>query len=148
MTGPAGDPGRAAADRLADPSQRPASSSTDAAADTVEFPRPPLDADRTVVMSAEPGFRVGWRGYDRVQVDTYRSRVETELASARSGHDGFDPELLRESEDLLARAGERLRLSAEHTVVVLAGGTGSGKSSLGSSPPARPSAKRHHEVAT
>ena len=87
MTGPASDPGRAAEDGLADPGQRPASSSTDAAADTEEFPRPPLDADRTVVMSAEPGFRVGWRGYDRRQVDTYRSRVETELVSARSAHD-------------------------------------------------------------
>jgi len=54
----------------------------------------------------------------------------TQIGAARSGHDGFDPELLRQSEDLLARAGERLRLSANHTVVVLAGGTGSGKSSL------------------
>ncbi|HXZ75393.1 MAG TPA: ABC transporter [Streptosporangiaceae bacterium] len=54
----------------------------------------------------------------------------TQIGSARSGHDGFDPGLLREAEDLLDRAGERLRLSAEHTVVVLAGGTGSGKSSL------------------
>ena len=87
MTGPASDPGRAAAQRRADPSHRPASSSTDAAADTEEFPRPPLDADRTVVMSSEPGFRVGWRGYDRRQVDTYRSRVETELASARSAQE-------------------------------------------------------------
>src|SRR5262249_49418797 len=33
-------------------------------------------------------------------------------------------------EEMLARAGERMRLSAAHTVVVLAGGTGSGKSSL------------------
>src|SRR5262249_32935135 len=54
----------------------------------------------------------------------------TQIGATRSGHDGFDPGLLRESEDLLARAGERLRLSAGHTVVVLAGGTGSGKSSL------------------
>jgi GTP-binding protein EngB required for normal cell division len=54
----------------------------------------------------------------------------TQIGSARSGHDEFDPGLLREAEDLLDRAGERLRLSAEHTVVVLAGGTGSGKSSL------------------
>jgi GTP-binding protein EngB required for normal cell division len=54
----------------------------------------------------------------------------TQIGSARSGHDGFDPGLLREAEDLLGRAGERLRMSAEHTVVVLAGGTGSGKSSL------------------
>ncbi len=87
MIGPAGDPGRAAADGLADPGQRPASSSSDAAADTAEFPRPPLDADRTVVMSSDPGFRVGWRGYDRRQVDSYRSRVETELASARGAQE-------------------------------------------------------------
>ncbi len=87
MTGPAGDPGRAAADRWADPGQRPASSNTDAAADTEEFPRPPLEADRTVVMSSDPGFRVSWRGYHRGQVDTYRARVETELASARSAQE-------------------------------------------------------------
>ena len=87
MTGPASDPGRAAAERRADPSQRPASSNTDTSADTEEFPRPSLDADLTVVMSSEPGFRVGWRGYDRLQVDTYRSRVESELVSARSAQD-------------------------------------------------------------
>jgi GTP-binding protein EngB required for normal cell division len=54
----------------------------------------------------------------------------TQIGSTRSGHDGFDPQLLREAEGLLDRAGERLRMSADHTVVVLAGGTGSGKSSL------------------
>jgi GTP-binding protein EngB required for normal cell division len=53
-----------------------------------------------------------------------------QIGSARSGPDGFSPGLLRDAEALLARAGERLRLSAEHTIVVLAGGTGSGKSSL------------------
>ncbi|MGH3156946.1 MAG: GTPase, partial [Streptosporangiaceae bacterium] len=53
-----------------------------------------------------------------------------QIGSARSGPDGFDPELLAEAGDLLGRAGERLRLSAAHTVVTLAGGTGSGKSSL------------------
>jgi GTPases len=41
-----------------------------------------------------------------------------------------DPELLDEAGRLLLRAGDRLRLSADHTVVALAGGTGSGKSSL------------------
>lgn len=50
--------------------------------------------------------------------------------ASRSGPDGFSPELIQDAEGLLARAGERLRLSGEHTVVVLAGGTGSGKSSL------------------
>ncbi len=38
--------------------------------------------------------------------------------------------LLDEARDVLARAGQRLRLSPEHTVVALAGATGSGKSSL------------------
>jgi GTP-binding protein EngB required for normal cell division len=53
-----------------------------------------------------------------------------QIGAARVGPDGFDLGLLDAAEDLLARAGERLRLSAEHTVVALAGGTGSGKSSL------------------
>ncbi|MEV7011329.1 GTP-binding protein [Streptosporangium sp. NPDC051022] len=41
-----------------------------------------------------------------------------------------DPKLLTESGQLLLRAGDRLKLSSEHTVVALAGGTGSGKSTL------------------
>ncbi len=53
-----------------------------------------------------------------------------QIGTARAGRDGFDAKLLHDAEDLLARAGERLRLSASHTVVALAGGTGSGKSSL------------------
>ena len=53
-----------------------------------------------------------------------------QIGSARGGPDGFDPDLLEDAADLLGRAGERLRLSGAHTVVTLAGGTGSGKSSL------------------
>ena len=53
-----------------------------------------------------------------------------QIARDRSGPTGFSPKLLAEAEVLLERAGERLRLSAAHTVVTLAGGTGSGKSSL------------------
>jgi len=53
-----------------------------------------------------------------------------QIGSARTGADGFGADLLADTEDLLGRAGERLRLSAQHTIVVLAGGTGSGKSSL------------------
>jgi energy-coupling factor transporter ATP-binding protein EcfA2 len=53
-----------------------------------------------------------------------------QIGSARVGPAGFDAGLLADAEALLARAGERLRLSAHHTIVVLAGGTGSGKSSL------------------
>jgi GTP-binding protein EngB required for normal cell division len=43
---------------------------------------------------------------------------------------GIDPSLIADSDALLRRSGERLRLSAAHTVVAIAGGTGSGKSSL------------------
>jgi hypothetical protein len=53
-----------------------------------------------------------------------------QIGSARGGADGFSADLLEDAEALLAKAGERLRLSAHHTIVVLAGGTGSGKSSL------------------
>jgi GTP-binding protein EngB required for normal cell division len=53
-----------------------------------------------------------------------------DIGSARAGPNGFSKELLADADDLLSRAGERLQLSAQHTIVVLAGGTGSGKSSL------------------
>ena len=53
-----------------------------------------------------------------------------QIGSARSGADGISRDLLDDADALLARAGQRLRLSSEHTVVALAGGTGSGKSSL------------------
>ncbi|GAA2599666.1 ABC transporter [Actinomadura fulvescens] len=42
----------------------------------------------------------------------------------------LDAPILADAAVLLDRAGQRLRLSGEHTVVTLAGGTGSGKSSL------------------
>ena len=53
-----------------------------------------------------------------------------QIASVRAANGGFSEELLNDARDLVDRAGERLRLSAGHTVVALAGGTGSGKSSL------------------
>jgi len=52
----------------------------------------------------------------------------TRLGGARK--DGFDADLLASAESLLRRSGERMRMSAAHTVVALAGGTGSGKSTL------------------
>jgi GTP-binding protein EngB required for normal cell division len=52
------------------------------------------------------------------------------IARPREAQDGFAPSLLDDSEAVLRRAGERLRLSGNHTVVALAGGTGSGKSTL------------------
>jgi GTP-binding protein EngB required for normal cell division len=53
-----------------------------------------------------------------------------QIGAARTGADGFGDDLLTEASDLLTRAGQRLMLSSGHTVVSLAGGTGSGKSSL------------------
>jgi GTP-binding protein EngB required for normal cell division len=53
-----------------------------------------------------------------------------QIGLARSGPDGFSQKLLNDAEQLLARADQRLRMSSAHTVVALAGGTGSGKSSL------------------
>src|SRR5215472_13896055 len=53
-----------------------------------------------------------------------------EIGQARSGPDGFSEELLADASEVLARADQRLMLSSRHTVVSLAGGTGSGKSSL------------------
>jgi GTP-binding protein EngB required for normal cell division len=76
-----------------------------------------------------PGFNGVTAGATLADRLTALTRM-TQIGFARTGHDGFSPDLLRESEELLGRAGERLRMSAEHTVVVLAGGTGSGKSSL------------------
>jgi GTP-binding protein EngB required for normal cell division len=52
------------------------------------------------------------------------------IASARSGAGGFSQDVIGAAEELVSRADERLRLSASHTVVALAGGTGGGKSSL------------------
>ena len=54
----------------------------------------------------------------------------TRIGTGRAGSEGFSQELLTDSETLLRRSGERMRMSASHTVVALAGGTGSGKSSL------------------
>jgi len=53
------------------------------------------------------------------------------LAEAVDLADGrLDADLVGEARAVVGRAGERLQLSAEHTVVALAGATGSGKSSL------------------
>jgi GTP-binding protein EngB required for normal cell division len=53
-----------------------------------------------------------------------------QIATARTSGGGFGEDLIQDAQALVERAGERLRLSAGHTVAALAGGTGSGKSSL------------------
>ena len=72
---------------------------------------------------------MGSGGHDLSSRLTALARL-VQIGSARTGPDGFSPELLADAGQLVARAGERLRLSANHTVAILAGGTGSGKSSL------------------
>ena len=68
--------------------------------------------------------------YSRLPARLTSLQELTKIGSARSGSEGFSQELLTEAETLLRRSGERMRMSASHTVVALAGGTGSGKSSL------------------
>lgn len=57
-------------------------------------------------------------------------RLDALATLVRIGSDSVEPDLMRRSQKLLDHAGNRLRLSTDHTVVALAGGTGSGKSSL------------------
>ncbi len=52
----------------------------------------------------------------------------TQAVTASRGR--IDEEILAPAEMLAGRASERLRLSGDHTIVALAGATGSGKSSL------------------
>ncbi|MBO3750961.1 ABC transporter [Streptosporangiaceae bacterium NEAU-GS5] len=58
------------------------------------------------------------------------SRLAALARVVELGEGRIDPELYAEAAQLLLRAGDRLKLSPDHTVVALAGGTGSGKSSL------------------
>ncbi len=57
-------------------------------------------------------------------------RMDTLGRLVTLGQGRLDAALMADASGLLSRAGERLGLSGEHTVVALAGGTGSGKSSL------------------
>jgi len=69
---------------------------------------------------------------DRTELSVRLAALDqiTQIGAARTGPDGFREDLVAEAADVLSRAGQRLRLSSHHTVVALAGGTGSGKSSL------------------
>ncbi|WP_159944584.1 MULTISPECIES: GTPase [unclassified Nocardiopsis] len=57
-------------------------------------------------------------------------RLDALATLTELGRDDLPEELTARSAQLLDHAGARLRLSGDHTVVALAGGTGSGKSSL------------------
>jgi GTP-binding protein EngB required for normal cell division len=69
-------------------------------------------------------------GYSRLPARLASLTELTRIAAGRAGSEGFSQELVTDAETLLRRSGERMRMSASHTVVALAGGTGSGKSSL------------------
>jgi putative protein kinase ArgK-like GTPase of G3E family len=57
-------------------------------------------------------------------------RLQALAVAVQLGEGRLDPTALAQGRDVLTRSGERLLLSGEHTVVALAGATGSGKSSL------------------
>jgi GTP-binding protein EngB required for normal cell division len=58
------------------------------------------------------------------------ARVEALAAAVDAARGRMDDKVLDPAAELVARASERLLLSGEHTIVALAGATGSGKSSL------------------
>ncbi|MEO6473065.1 MAG: GTPase [Aeromicrobium sp.] len=66
----------------------------------------------------------------RGQESDTSSRLDGLLEAVEAGRGRLDDELLAPAEAIVSRASERLRLSGEHTIVALAGATGSGKSSL------------------
>ena len=57
-------------------------------------------------------------------------RLDGLIQAVDSGRGRLDGELLAPAETIADRVSDRLRLSGEHTIVALAGATGSGKSSL------------------
>ena len=63
-------------------------------------------------------------------VSDVAQRLTALAAAVEVGAGRLPTDLLAEARGVLDRAGERLRLSGHHTVVALAGATGSGKSSL------------------
>ncbi|QBI55388.1 GTPase [Streptomonospora litoralis] len=71
-----------------------------------------------------------WEPMPEVTREQLITRLDAVSALVGIGADDFDSELIEHAQYMLDHAGARLRLSGEHTVVALAGGTGSGKSSL------------------
>ncbi|HEU4948816.1 MAG TPA: GTPase [Kribbella sp.] len=58
------------------------------------------------------------------------TKIDALEQAAEAGRGRLDPVVLSEAAQVVDRAGQRLRMSADLTVVALAGATGSGKSSL------------------
>ncbi|RJK98133.1 GTPase [Vallicoccus soli] len=70
------------------------------------------------------------RGADRLAPPDVSGRLDALAGALDLGEERLDPALAAPAHALVRRAGERLALSSAHTVVALAGATGSGKSSL------------------
>jgi len=58
------------------------------------------------------------------------TKIEALEDATEAGHGRLDQVVLSEASQIVDRAGQRLRMSGDLTVVALAGATGSGKSSL------------------
>ncbi len=78
----------------------------------------------------QPTRRDLWQPRPTTSREELISKLDALAVLVELGRDHFDPDLVERARGLLKHAGARLRLSADHTVVALAGGTGSGKSSL------------------
>ncbi|GAA1992952.1 YfjP family GTPase [Nocardiopsis rhodophaea] len=83
------------------------------------------DDDEYQVSSNEP-----WQPMPATTREELITRLDALATIVSIGRADFDPDLIARARHLLDHAGARLRLSGDHTVVALAGGTGSGKSSL------------------
>ncbi|GAA3724902.1 GTPase [Salinactinospora qingdaonensis] len=78
----------------------------------------------------EPTSQEAWNPAPAISRDELVARLEALATLVEIGRDDFDSELISRARHVLTHAGARLRLSDQHSVVALAGGTGSGKSSL------------------
>jgi GTP-binding protein EngB required for normal cell division len=71
-----------------------------------------------------------WQATSSISRAELVERLDALSTLTELGQEDLPEDLVARAGQLLDHAGARLRLSAEHTVVALAGGTGSGKSSL------------------
>ncbi|WP_146159554.1 GTPase [Allonocardiopsis opalescens] len=114
-----GEPDASEPDASGDPASEP---EAEAGSETAEDE--PDDADWRPSARVEPVLA------PVISRDELADRIGALGTLIEIGADGFEPELLRDARTLLRRAGSRMRVSQDHTIVALAGGTGSGKSSL------------------
>ncbi|WP_344093192.1 YfjP family GTPase, partial [Nocardiopsis composta] len=77
-----------------------------------------------------PDTREHWQPHPEISRAELVARLDGLAAAVEIGGEDIAPERAAAARHMLNHAGARLRLSADHTVVALAGGTGSGKSSL------------------